>query len=151
MSNSFIWDVINPSDPVTIKGNDHLTVAVAVCLLGKGHYGAEAIPRGESSLSVPLFLFGNIDDWFVDNFDKTFEECLESADMVEVSKVLDSAAIGNCSIRIGYDKIMARLVSKEERDSWREEFHDKERSSTNNICGRAWSLAELLRTKEEQE
>lgn len=137
-----IWNISNPSDPVTLKSDDHLLVALATCILGRGKYAAEEI-GGERK--VPFFLFGGSDDWFKDTFNQSFEEAFTAADQEKLADVLDTAALGSPSQREGYDKILDRLDTPEERNQWRAEYHDKERTSLNNICSYAWAYAEAIR------
>src|SRR5690606_27339924 len=119
-------------DAVTLRGDDFKAVAVATCIVGSGKYAAREIGP-ETPREVPLFLFGGADEFFTQHFGQTLDEAIGSCDLNVLADVLDSAAIGSPAMRDGYDKIMNRLALKE-REAWRDEYHDRERSSLNDIC-----------------
>lgn len=127
-----IYEVINPSDPVTIAADD-LEVAQATCLLlGRGQYG---LSTKDGEEAMPILLFdGQFETWAKDtNFDLAstlksrrgqIVECLRSAMCCgPQDRVAIAAAVGD-------DKdALAR-------------YNDAKRSSLNDICGRAADLAD---------
>ena len=135
-----IWEVINPSDMITVSGDDYEAVALAIMLLGEGKYGAQEIGGDRD---VPAFLFGGHDEWMHEKFGLTVEESLGAIDRSLISKVLKSAVIGGETSRIGYEKVASKLDGLE-LEQWRNEYHDRERSSMIDICRRAWAMADNL-------
>lgn len=125
-----IYEIINPSDAVTIEADD-IGVAQATCIvLGRGQYG---LTDEEGQEAMPLLLFGRFDEWAEKNqFElesinkQLIKDCLNSAICCTIS---ERSAI---AVAIGDDlEAMAR-------------YNDKKRSSMNDICGRAFDLAEQV-------
>jgi len=118
-----LFEIINPSDPYTMDAPDLEIAAIAVSVLGRGQYSLEG--RGNAAgQDVPFFMFGGHDEWFTKNFGRTFEASVEH--------VLNQRA----------DELATALESvKLERG---------ERSSMNDIGGRAKSAANSLRAKTQQ-
>jgi hypothetical protein len=110
------FDLINPSDAYHFEADDLETAAVMVCVLGNGKYGAQQL-GGDAS--VPVFLFGGHDEWFVKHFGREFEE---SADHVMETK---RQALADC---------FASVTLTAGR-----------RSSINDIGGAAHNIAHKLR------
>ncbi len=136
-----ICEVINPSDQITLSGENYEAVALAVMLMGEGKYGAREIG---GDCDVPPFLFGGHDEWMSDKFGRSVSDSLGAIDRSLIASVLESAVIGNETSRIGYEKVASKLDGVE-LEQWRDEYHDRERSSMNDICGRAWAMAKNLR------
>lgn len=111
-----LYNLINPSDPYTFEADDLELAAVAVVLLGDGQYLADPVGGGES---VPAFLFGGHDEWFKMKFG---ESCEETANKV-INERTDSIARALESVALT----------------------SKERSSMNDIGGRAHALARQIR------
>ena len=139
-----LWEIINPSDPVTIRAESLETVAVAAMALGHGMYAVEEID-GEGR-KVPFFMMGGHEEWCQEQFGKSTEQVVADVDRQALADVLDSAVCGSVSNRLGYDKVASKLSGQELLD-WREEYHDREVSSLNNICKAAWALADHLRAE----
>ena len=140
-----LWDLSNPSDPITFYGEDLEIVALAVVMVGDGQYGADTIP--ESEKCVPIFLFGGCREWWLKNFNKEPQESLEKADKCAIAEILDSFLVGSNSNRAGYELVISKLNNDEDKLKWRDEYHDKTRSSMNDICSHAWKTAAKLREK----
>lgn len=130
-----IYEVINPSDPITLESDDELVACITTLLLGEGAYPLES-EDGRDVL--PMFLFKNADaqldawlkehgitnlgDYLIKNH-KKISECLYS---VVVCKVRDRkaliAAFGN------------------DREKWKK-FNEERHGSLNDISGYAFALA----------
>ena len=112
------YEIINPSDPYTIEG-DFSAVAAAVLLLGEGAYGAEPIdPSPELWRKLPvLFVARKPLEVFKQIVGRDFEEIVEQ-DRDAVIAALRTVTLGR-----------------------------KERSSMNDIGGRAGRLADALEKK----
>lgn len=135
-----LWDIVNPSDPYTMKGDDHLAVAVAVMFLGEGQYAANEI---DGERQVPLFLFGGHEAWLQKTFDTTLEKALEN-NRLAIADALESVMIGSPSARRTYETALKHLP-EEAHAGYRAEVLDQQRSSLNNIGKRAWGLARAIR------
>lgn len=114
------FNLINPSDPYTFEAPDLEIAAVAVCLLGNGQYLADALgDDADNGNNVPAFLFGGHDEWFTARFGAGFElvtdRCLKGHPAI-LAACLESVTLGR-----------------------------PERSSLNNIGGRARDLAKAIR------
>ncbi len=112
------YEIINPSDPYRMTADRLDVAAVAVCLLGDGKYAAK--PRGEGE-EVPMFLFTSPDSWFIERFAMSYAD---TANTIiehrgeELARVFDSVTLERA-----------------------------ERSSLNDIGGRAKALAQAVRRK----
>ena len=93
--------------------------ALAVIIIGGGKYALEGI-GDDAGLLVPMFLFGGHEEWFTENFGFGFKE---SAEHVFTNRSEDLA-------------ITLESVAV-----------DGERTSMNDIAGRAKSIAEAIRIK----
>lgn len=112
------FEISNPSDYCTMKARDLEVAAVAVCILGNGAYGLDGIGKDEGK-GVPIFLFGGHDEWFKEKFGRTLDE---SETLMESKP----AELADCLESVSYRQ-------------------GRERTSMNDIRGRAHSLAKHLR------
>ena len=114
------FEIVNPSDPYTMEAPDMEVAAVACCLLGSGKYGLTGLGE-DSAESVPIFLLGGHDEWFVEKFGMSYADtvahCLEHRGK-QLAESLDSVTLMR-----------------------------GERSSLNDIGRRARKYAELVREK----
>lgn len=116
------FELINPSDPYTFEAADHEIAAVAVCLLGDGKYMADALDDdANKDNNVPAFLFGGHDEWFESRFGANYEATVERV----LKTRCDALAQALESLTLGC----------------------KERSSMNDIGGRARVLAKAVRSQ----
>lgn len=125
------YDIINPSDTVTLEADD-VTVAQAACLLlGEGRYG---LTNAEGEEVLPLCLFeGQFEEWSKgQNFD--LENILKNR-REEVAVCLRSAMCCSMNDRIA---IVAAVGDDPEALA---RYNDAKRSSLNDICELAVSLA----------
>ncbi len=129
-----IYEVINPSDPVTLEAQDIEAAQAACLLLGEGAY---ALHDADGKEVMPLFLLGGLNEWAEQHkFDlgrirrdklPAVIECLESAACCEIrDRQAILAAVGDDP------EALAR-------------YNDTKRSSLNDICGRAFKLAAGLK------
>ena len=133
------WVIIHQSDEITVSGDDYESLALAVMLLGEG-YGAKEIG---GSRKVPMFFFGEHDKWMRDTFGRNVSDSFDAVDRSLIASVLKSAVVGGEISRVGYEKVASKLDGLE-LEQWHNEYHDRERSSMNDICHRAWALGEAL-------
>lgn len=124
-------EIANPSDLAHIRGTRR-GIQGAVLALGRGKYGAVDTTTGTHVL--PIFLFGGYDSWAKSEWGHD-----------DLKKVLDDHAdeviVALESVRLGgpeaLDEPGDRIAIKEGR-----------RSSMNDIAGRAWRYAEILRDRQ---
>lgn len=114
------FEIANPSDPYTMEADDLQVAAVACCLLGNGKYGLTGL-EGDAGLDVPIFLVGGHDEWFVSKFGMSYEDTATHA----LNHRNDALARAFESVTLGRD----------------------ERSSMNDIGGKARDIAQAIRRK----
>lgn len=121
-----IAQIINPSDPYTIRGTLR-GVRVACLLLGDGKYGLRT-EEGEAVL--PIFLLGGYEDWAKEQaFDL---EGLLRDQRAEVIAALRNVWIGDFGARREAESAVAKM-SEPDAEKWLAERHEARRSSANNI------------------
>ena len=111
------YEIINPSDPYRMTAAGLDIAAVAVCLLGDGAYAAK--PRG-IGIEVPC-LFTGPDPWFIEKFGMDYATTLQA--------VLEHQ---NAELALALESVTLERA---------------ERSSLNDIGGRAKALAQAVRRK----
>lgn len=117
------YEICNPSDPYEMTCDDHEVAAIAVTLLGRGAYPLIG-KDGDGSRDVPHFLFGGVDTWFRETFGRSYEESIDHVLATKVDGLI--AALDSVTLLVAH------------------------RSSTNNIGGRARTIAERLRSGQAQ-
>lgn len=137
-----IYDIINPSDAVTIEANDPIVAAVSILLLGDGQY---ALDDEEGHAAAPFFMFGGLEQWLrekgIDSLDKYFK--LHASDIAEV---LRSCVYGSITDRRSYN-IAISHIPEGEREVFRDRWNEARRSSITNIVKRGDELAKALTSK----
>ena len=114
------FEIINPSDPYTMEADDLRVAAVAVCLLGNGKYGLDALGEDrDKGNNVPVFIFGGHDEWFEPRFGATYEDTAK--------QVLEQRTD---ALARAFDSVTLLRA---------------ERSSMNNIGAKAKELARVVR------
>lgn len=138
-----LFNIINPSDPYTMRAVDLEIAAVAVCMIGSGEYALEEI-GGDRSGHVPMFLFGGLDEWFTKQFGRGFNATVEvvvSKRADELIKALASVHIGTPANKAAFDEQAAQCTDEDAYSDLLHKLHDEKRSSMNDIGRRAWHLA----------
>lgn len=136
-----IYEIINPSDKYTIKG-DLKTTALATVMLGRGAYGLHT-QKGETAM--PIFLFGDPDTWFIEQFGQTLQQVSDTTDDSILADVFDSVLIGGFKERHTYELGLSLIEGEEKREQWWSAWHEARRSSMNDIGGAAHNYAKKLR------
>jgi hypothetical protein len=140
-----IYELINPSDATTFVAGDLKIAALVTFLVGGGGYSAE--PEDDKAAGVPMFLFGGAEEWWNKTFPgEPMGEAVE-ANREEVVIALRSVCYGNATSRRLYDRAMAAITDEEKRVAFVAEWNDANRSSLNNIMGRAHSIADGIEEK----
>lgn len=140
-----IYEIINPSDAVTIEADDEMVACVATLLIGEGKMGLMRYPDGESVL--PLFMFDGFEEWqqahgldlasFLVERRGEIADCLASAVCCQAS---ERAAVVKAIEAAGGDIQEALRV-----------YNDEKRSSLNDICDYAHSRAAQLRAADAEQ
>ena len=136
-----IYEIVNPSDPYTLRAPDRATAVAACFLLGEGQYSLRA-RDGESA--CPLFLLGGDPlDWYEGEFGVRLPAVLENR-LAEVAAALESVLYGSFADREEIDAATA-LMAPDAVAGFLAERHERRRSSLNNIGAKAWAIAAALR------
>ena len=132
-----IYDITNPSDTVTLEADDVAVAQAACLLLGEGRYG---LTNAEGEEVLPLCMFeGQYEEWAKgQNFD--LKAVLENR-REEVAACLRSAMCCGISDRVA----IVAAVGDDPKAVAR--YNDAKRSSLNDICGLAASLAKAQEEK----
>ena len=139
-----IFEIINPSDKCTLETSDHEVAAVTCCLIGTGKYALQGI---DTDLEVPLFIFGDHDEWFTEKFNRDLDQSIEfikANKLDELIVCLNGVLIGGAESRASFNKGMDLIDDPIKKEEWRQHWLDERRTSLNNICTRAWHYAESL-------
>jgi len=133
-----LCQIINPSDPYTLRTDDFIVAAVIIGILGRGQLGLTSAD-GEHSSPV---LFG----WFKWLDEQGIGDMADYVDAhwEEMCDILDSVMIGGISEREDAESV-ARRIPEHELADWLRERHDHHRSSMNDIGSAAAALAKLVR------
>ena len=135
------YEIINPSDAVTITAESEAHACAAVLLLSEGAFGLKS-EDGESVL--PMFMFGGDPDaWFQEKHKISLRDILRQTD--EIATVLESAATCSLSKRRMYDLAIAAITDDERRNLFIADWDNESRSSLNAIATKAHRLAARLR------
>lgn len=116
------YEICNPSDPYTMEADDLEVAAVAVFALGGGHY---PLLDKDGATVVPAFLFGGSAEWVAETFSCTVDELFERVKGQKRAALV--AALDSVQIPGG-----------------------RERSSLNDIGGRAKKIVKALSTPPER-
>lgn len=134
-----ICEIINPSDPYTLETDEFLPAAAAIYWLGQGKLGL----RSEDDKHCTPVLFG-WSDWVAERMPDVPAYVREN--MAEMASALESVLIGTISERREYIAATALMPSDKVAD-YKEQRHDRKRSSMNDIWAAASRLAAVLRAK----
>lgn len=138
-----VYEITNSSDPYTIRGADKAALCVAVLVLGEGRYGL--IDEERETLMPNLAFGGDPISWLhgemgITNLEKYIDKNGEL-----LSDCLDSIIIGSFKDRWLIEKSLERAKCEEDREQILKEWHDKRRSSMNDIGKTARKVAEIFR------
>ena len=132
-----VYELINPSDAYTLRADDD-RIAIAACgLLGGGWYGLEK--RDDPEFRAPI---GDIDGYHEalgGDFGEFVAEHSEA-----VAACLESVLIGDYGDRETIEDAQSRMPESERR-SFLDAYHERRRSSLNDIGRKARACAAQLR------
>lgn len=130
-----IYEVINPSDPITLESDDETAACIACLLLGEGHYPLQS-EDGRDVL--PFFLFGkaeeNLNAWLKEHGIESLSEYLIQ-NHKRISDCLYSVVV--CKIR---DRKALIAAFGNDREKWKK-YNEERHGSLNDISGYAYALA----------
>lgn len=144
-----LYEIVNPSDQMTIEADDPIVAGVAALYLGEGKIGLTAEDGTEA---FPIMIFGGdevLDQWLISvgigKVDDLRAWALERRD--EIAACLESVVYGSFSDRKG---ILATLKGKEHHEilTAMAAWNDEKRSSLNDFSRAAFMLAKRVREME---
>lgn len=137
-----LYDLINPSDPYTLR-TEFFEIAAQVCiLLSEGQYGLKPLePGGED---VPIFLFTDPDPWFIEHFGRSLNDSLSHVLANQgpaLAAAFRSVVLGSPHDREEFEASLKGL-EPQHHERFRKEWDQKRRSSLNNIgaCAQQYAL-----------
>lgn len=132
------YELINPSDPYTFVAEDYETAALTVFCISQ-MYGAKSKDGQET---VPVFLFGGGEEWYVEQFGRAPVEGIE-AKREQIAQALDSVMLGGFEDRRKYEAALAAITDSDKREefiaSWQSEC-----SSMNDIGAQCHRMAKKV-------
>ena len=141
-----LYELINPSDPVTFEAPDLKVAALVTIILGQGQYGAQ--PVDDSAEGVPIMLFfGGAAEWWTERWPEEPMDGAGDRDATRLAAALRTVCYGGKEDRQLYDSALRAIDDPEKRAAFVAEWNDRKRSSMNNIMGRAHSLAASLESR----
>ncbi len=134
-----VYEIVNPSDAVTIEADDPMIAAVAVILLGSGQLG---LNDADGNMVLPVMPF---EAMFVEWWERS--GMIPLAEYVELKRLeivtcLRASVIGDAACREAV-LISCRAMGGDFQASLKL-WNEKHRSSENDICGCAFELADAL-------
>ena len=139
-----IFEIINPSDHLTIQADNPVAAAVPILVIGEGRLGLRSLATDETVL--PVMLFGGLDDWLADHgfADVAALWAWTAEHWREVVSAMESVVVGDGDSR----KLLELELESIEDGAKREHriaFNDARRSSLNNIAGLLMQNADRYR------
>lgn len=141
------YEIINPSDPYTFDAPSHETATLAILIMGEGQLAAEPLDAHSPEEVVPLLLFGTVKEYCLKRFGVEPNELLkraldDPARREGLADALDSVLIGRPEDRAAFE---TKHPTPGARRAARIEYHDRKRSSMNDIARYAWQVAQTIR------
>ena len=145
-----LYEIINPSDPYTFRASDDKVAEAVVLILGEGKYACRRCSDGEDIGAMIAFIgkadaekyieenFGNLGQWLKAHRD-------------EITEAMESVLCMGVGQRYTYESALELIEGDEKKKKYRDDVHDKLRSSMNDIGGYAWKLAAAYRRATEEE
>jgi len=142
-----LYEIINPFDCVTFEAPDDATAVAVVLALGEGKYGAR---RCEDEQDVGGFLLFatnyevglRLTQWLGTDF-----ETFANEHKAELAEALIDCATVKPEARDKYEEACRRQDTIEDLLEYQAQVEDRNRSSINDIVGRAWVLGRALRRR----
>lgn len=142
-----LFYVINPSDAYTIESNRFDVAVAAILLVGRGYYGLDGADNDYDMPVLAFFSKETQNTWLKENGVEDLRRFID-VNKFEIAECLDSIMIGGIEDRKAYDKGLELIETEENRQKWKDDWHDQRRTSMNNIGQSAWNYAKRLRDEE---
>lgn len=136
-----LYEIINPSDKMTMAAENQGVAACAIILLGEGWYGLDPHTGNEDD-EVPLFI---TDEWFEDRFDMSSVDYMR-LHWDEVVAALETVTYGGFDDYREYHDQLEKL-DEDKREDFAFRWAGEHRTSMNNIGERAKQLAVVLKAR----
>jgi len=141
------YEIVNPSDPYTIKG-EPLVVCAMVLLIGQGQYMLRPADDETEDPEFPAFMLGgDPGEWFREKFGvESLAEWLDADENLEAAaECLESVLIGGPKGRRVVEAALAEMPDEESRKRFLAQYRDERRSSLNDIGGLCQAQAAKFR------
>ena len=132
-----ICEIINPSDPYTLKTDNFVAAGLAIAVLGSGQMGL----KSEDGKSTPI-LFG-WDYWLNDNGINSIDSYISDNRLI-IIEILNSVMTGGVEERREVELELSLIENEDDRSKFLSERHERCRTSLNNIGLAAWTWAAKL-------
>ncbi len=148
-----LFEIINPSNPYTLRADDFRVACIACSLIGAGAYALREVKDPQESdhaserLDMPIFLIGGHDKWFFHQFGQTFEQALASVVENECAALitcLESTLSGSPTDRALFETEIAALPASD-HVAYHARWHEEHQTSLNDLREVALCYAEKLR------
>lgn len=139
-----MYEIINPSDCVTILAPNFEVALLTILIIGNGKIGGK--PVNHKGPDIPLFMFGGFQEWFDHHYpDQNINSMLEKHnDAIIVA--LRTACTGSPANRKEFDQAM--LVSNPaQRTKFLADWDEQRRTSKSQIANFAHQTADTLEAK----
>lgn len=136
-----VYEIINPSDAVTVEAVSDDVAAAAALLIAQGGYGVRRCDNGETVL--PILLCANAEQT------KPWAELLDRVlrdQPREVADCLASCLYGHADDRAAFTDLVAGKTEAEVASA-RAKWNDRKRSSMSNIGKACAQLAMRMRSR----
>lgn len=145
-----IYELIQPSDPVTFKA-DRDEVAFAIALyLGNGKAGC----RREDDKSIPSLLIfadeGTIKSTVQEQLGTSTVNEFFNANLIECADAFDSFSYGSFGARRQFDDAVEAITDPEKLAEFKRKHEDRCRTSINKWVDYAWRCGKALRKAHEE-
>lgn len=142
------FELINPSDPYTMRAPSFEAAVLACWLISPGgmmppRQVGESFEDIEGGEQAPFAISGDLVAWFERRFGRTIGEAMESIGE-DVISALRSVMIGSASERRRMERVLSAILDPAERERAAEAWHDQKRSSLNDIGSAAREIAAEL-------
>lgn len=139
-----LWNIVNPSDPYTLRTDDFEAAAAAILMLGEGHVGLTELDV-ETPRRLPMFAYGaadNLEPWWIETFGHA--PTLDGLE-IRMADALDTVVIGRHCDRLDFEAAIAAIDDPGKRKTFAAAWHDRHRTSMNDIGMACRAYAEKLR------
>jgi len=148
-----LYEIVSPSDMYTFQAETFGIAVAAMLMVGEGKIGATPIGPGvpEDAPSGPIFLMDEkqLDEWFKEKVGFPLEELSKFVgdNALKIASALESVVIGDQRDRELYIATLNDIEDEDKRKAFKVRWHDKKRSSINDIGKFCWAAGKGLREK----